>query len=272
MSKELIGNQTLGQIYEKYKQSPAGQILSQRTRWDRFKTQDTTNENWIKIIGLDADNLRHCLVIYGITDWFISQQNNSDMPIKFNKQEKNLLLLTALSHDIPEGMTAKGDVSLEFKTDQDEQEELALVEKAIVNALDESCNRQQIASEIKKCLEDKNSKLGHAFNAIENIGYIRTALIAWKNNDNSNPALAANLKLITNNVLINSIPKLTEFSKTYFPIKRYLHQQRQIITQAFNMDLSHFEAYGPDSCTSYYQKFLSIKPLWEDWIQQNPEC
>jgi hypothetical protein len=272
MSKELIGNQTFGQIYENYKQSPAGQILSQRTRWNRFRPENISNETWIQTLSLDADNLRHCLVIYGITDWFISQQNNSDMPIKFFGKEKNLLLLTALSHDIPEGMTAKGDISLEYKTDQDEQEELALIKKAVIGVLDESCDRHQIATEVKNCLEDKTSKLGHAFSAIENIGYIRTALIAWKNNDRSNPILAANLKLITNNVLINSIPKLTEFSKIYFPIKKYLQDRSNIITKAFNMETSYFDAYGPDTKDIYYQKFLSTKPIWEKWIQQNIRC
>jgi len=272
MSKELIGNQTSQEIYQKYKESPAGQILSQRTRWNRFKPENISNEAWIKTLSLDADNLRHCLVIYGLTDWFISQQNNSDMSIKFDKKEKNLLLLTALSHDIPEGMTAKGDISLEFKTDQDEQEELALIKKAVIDVLDKDCDRHQIASEVKNCLEDKTSKLGHAFNAIENIGYLRTAIIAWKNNDTSNPTFAANLKLITNNVLINSIPKLTEFSKIYFPIKKYLHDRSSIVTQAFNMEQSYFDAYGPESKDNYYQTFLSVKPIWEKWIQQNVKC
>jgi hypothetical protein len=270
MAKELIGNQTASDIYQRYSESPAGQILSERTRWDRFKPENISNETWIRTLSIDADNFKHCLIVYGITDWFISKQNCSDMPVKFTDEERKLLLFTALSHDIPEGITSKGDVPLEYKTNQDEQKELAVIEQAIIDVLNEDCNRPQIATQVKDCLDrNKPSKLGHAFEAIENIGYFRTAIIAWKNKDNSDPILATNLKLLTNNVFINSIPKLTEFSKTYFPIKKYLQDRSDIISQAFEMDQSYFKAYGPDDCNIYYQKFLSVKSIWQQWLQQN---
>ncbi|MFA6369246.1 MAG: hypothetical protein WCX20_02615 [Candidatus Shapirobacteria bacterium] len=146
-------------IHKDFSQTTAGNRLNNNPRYKDFIGELGIKE-WQNILGFDVNNLEHGRLTQGITYCFINHINQSDSKIKFNNEEQKLLLLTAVVHDWPEAFTEKGDISYEIKSDNDEKEELALIEKIITEML--GPDSLEISIQIKDILEDKNSKLGMA--------------------------------------------------------------------------------------------------------------
>ncbi len=257
---------TFGEIHYRFSQTPAGKRLDTNVRWSRFQPSYISNPEWVKLIGYDANNLEHGRLTYGLTVWFINHQNQSDLPTKFNSEEQAILKLTALTHDWPEGFTQKGDVNYEAKTSQDEQEELSIITSAVISSIGDSYESTEIAHQVKNCLEDTKSKLGQAFNCIEAIGYLRTALIVWPQSEKTQDhQLSQQFKMLTNNVFYNSIPKLIHYSDQYYPARKFLLDRNQTIIQAFNMPESSFDGYGQDKPTKI-NNFIAARETWNKWI------
>lgn len=253
------------EIHRRFAQTPPGQRLDKNTRWGRFQPPHISNSEWIQHLGFDANNLEHCRLTYGLTTWFINQQNQSDYPIKFDPDDQDILKLTALTHDWPEGITKKGDVNYEAKTQQDEQEELAVISTAITNIVGQSYEATRFSIQVKDCLEDTSSVLGRAFNCIESLGYLRTALIVWpKSQVIQDEILSQQLQMLTINVLYNSIPKLIRYSDSFYPAKKFLLERKSVIDHAFlNMPESGFDGYQ-DKKTEKINSFMTARRLWNE--------
>jgi hypothetical protein len=274
---------TFWQIHRQFSQTEGGQYLATNIRWGPRKPKDMANQKWVETIGYDAHNLEHCRLMYGLTRQFIRYQNQSDLPIQFTPEEQTILLLTAITHDWPEGLTGKGDINAEAKNAQDEADELATIEKPIIDILGQNPKSIKLAASVKYCLGNIDSKLGKAFNIIESIGYLRTALISYKKSiqlkDNIN--LKNRLILIAHNVPSNSIIKIINSSSDYAFVQKYLLDQKDTISQIFNLDRTTFDLYDQDSCQVnsnkipkeqkpsdfYYQKFITTKSAWSQWTQ-----
>lgn len=256
-------------IHKSFSQTDGGKYLSKNIRWGPRKPKQMSNEDWIDIIGYDANNLEHCRLVYGLTRQFIRYQNESNSLIKFDSKEQTILLLTALTHDWPEGLTGNGDRPYEEKTKQDEQDELSVIEEPIINILGRCPSTIKLTAEVKNCLGDISSKLGRAFNIIEALGYVRTALTSWKEfKKTSDIDLKNHLIIITNNVFLNSTPRLFEYSKDYLFVKKFLVDQKELISDAFNMDDSYLQFYPNDKQSYYRQSFNSSKTIWQEWLKQ----
>lgn len=255
------------EIHRRFAQTPPGQRLDQNTRWGRFQPPHISNQEWINYLGFDANNLEHCRLTYGLTTWFINQQNQSDYPIKFNSNDQDILKLTALTHDWPEGITKNGDVNYEAKTKQDEQAELDVISTAITDIIGQSYEATEFSTQVKKCLEDTSSTLGKAFNCIESIGYLRTALIVWpKSKIIQDRILSQQLQMLTINVFYNSIPKLIKYSESFYPAKKFLSERRDVIDHAFsNMPDSGFDGYQNQK-QEKTDRFMTTKTLWTEQI------
>lgn len=257
---------SFGEIHQRFAQTAPGQRLSQNTRWGRFQPDHISNEQWINLLGFDANNLEHGRLTYGLTVWFINQQNQSDYPIKFNPEEKSILKLTALTHDWPEGITEKGDINYEAKTQQDEETELAVLIPAITSIIGHSYEASELSQEVRNCLKNTSFGLGKAFNCIEAIGYLRTALIVWPQSTTiTDDQLSQQFQMLTANVLYNSVPKLIDYSQDFYPAKQFLLSKGKVIDQAFNMPDDNFNGYG-DKKVGKLQQFVAAKALWQKWF------
>ena len=250
-------------IHKDFSQTAAGNRLNNNPRYKDFIGKLKTEE-WQDILGFDVNNLEHGRLTQGITYCFINHINQTDSETKFTIEEQKLLLLTAVVHDWPEGFTVKGDISYERKSEEDEKEELALVEKIITRSL--GSDSLEMSNQIKNILEDKHSKLGMAFNAIEKIGYLRTALIAWKKSKNTDHSTSVNLVLLTNNVLLNSFSKIIEYSYIYPPVNSFIKNKKNLISEAFDMPLSIFDNYKIEDQPKNIAKFYQAKNEWAQWI------
>lgn len=257
---------SFSEIHRRFSQTPPGQRLSQNTRWGRFQPEHVSNEQWINHLGVDANNLEHCRLTYGLTVWFINQQNKSDYQIKFDHEEQSILKLTALTHDWPEGITEKGDVNYEAKTQEDENNELSVIVSAITSVIGQSYEANEISHQVKSCLKNTSSGLGKAFNCIEAIGYLRTALLALPQSfTTTDDILSQRFQMLTGNVLYNSVPRLITYSKEFYPAKKFLSDRKNIITQGFDMPDSSFDGYGYQK-TEKLEYFAAAKSMWQKWF------
>ena len=255
-------------IHKDFSQTTAGNRLNNNPRYKDFLGELGIKE-WQNILGFDVNNLEHGRLTQGIVYCFINNINQSDSEIKFTPEEQKLLLLTAVVHDWPEGYTKNGDISYDKKTDNDEKEELALIEKIITKML--GPDSLEISIQVKNILEDKNSKLGMTFNAIEKIGYLRTASIAWRKSKNIDEPVSSNLILLTNNVLLNAIPKTVEYSSVFSPVNDFLQRKSSIISDAFtNMPYSIFDRYETAQAKEKnIIKFDQAKEIWTSvWLKK----
>jgi hypothetical protein len=94
-----------------FSEHPYGMLLGNKTRWDIYKPEGMTNEEWTTLLGADSDNLEHMHLMYGITRQFLMHSECSEGisdEATFDQNEKQLLLLTAIVHDRPEAIT--GDI------------------------------------------------------------------------------------------------------------------------------------------------------------------
>lgn len=274
-----IDNQhfTFAQIHQLAKDTPFGFRLSyQQVRWDRFQPDNISNYYWQSpsLIGLDANNFEHGLLTRQNTQTFIEYQNQSNSQIKFDSDEHKILLTLGETHDFGEGITKKGDVNFENKTDQDNKEELKVIEKAITDIIGTGPEAKRLASSVRFYLSSEgiNTKIGHAFNTIEMIGYLQTAIRTWQKSISftKESQISASLQLITNNVFINCLSDLTEASFLYPRVKVVLQNQKHWINQAVTMPQSIMDQYDQkDKIPEYKRKFAKAKSAWNQWIR-NP--
>jgi hypothetical protein len=264
----------------------------QQVRWDRYRTwldpiedndisNNITQYDWQSplLIGRDANNLEHCFLMGEETDLFIKAQENSNSPIQLNLKEKKLVRIGSRYHDIGEGVTTKGDISYEFKTAQDEKEELTALEKAICSKeiLGDGPEAKKIAKDIRFMLSPegiKTTKVGKFFNMVEKVGYFNTAIRTWQKAPESikrNRLLPTHFQIITNNVLLNSLPELIKNSNLYPRIKIVLLNNKYWINQAFAMKESVMNQYDqPHRIPEYKEKFAAAKSAWYEWTR-NPD-
>lgn len=255
-------------FHREFSKTPEGIRLSNNTRWSPYQG-NLDNNQYQDLMGCDVNNLKHCELTYGITCRFIRSMNKFD-PGFFNPEEKQLLLLSAIMHDYPEGFTKKGDVNYYLKTAQDEEEELSFIEPIVTKALGQK--NSEISEKVKDILQNRESKLGRFFNSVERFGYIRTGLIAWKKskNDKQDQQISSNLVLLTKDSLTGHIPKIIEYSSQYPPINEFLLYKEKQITDAFNkipnIVLNQYQS--KDQLTKMTQ-FYQAQKYWQQWIQLN---
>ncbi|MBI3088760.1 MAG: hypothetical protein HYY99_00650 [Candidatus Colwellbacteria bacterium] len=177
------------EIYELFANSSYGERLRRAIRFGAYKPPETTNEEWVKVLGPDVHNLEHLLWTLSIARDFLRSSLDPHEPwqgevpeeARFNEGEQKLLLLTAVMHDWGESVV--GDILWHRKNSHDEKEDL----KALGNIIGELCEGKYSDELVSKMhqvgnilFRDKNSKLGRAFNAIEHVGYGQTAILAWE--------------------------------------------------------------------------------------------
>jgi hypothetical protein len=202
-----------------------------------------------------------------ITIGFVNLQNQV-YPSYFTQEEIGLLRITANGHDLPEAITI--DKTFELKTDHDEGLELinmSFIINDIQLEIDEPTTKQII-----DVLKDKNSKLGKAFNVIERIGYFRTGIKAWKKTKNQKEQITNGLHWLTNNVFLNQIPALINYSQDFALAEYALHFHEKEITQIFNgIPKTSFDNYDLSEKENKLNQFREASKIWTEWISQNPK-
>lgn len=270
------GSQQIDQVFPLWKAvcgSRQGEILKGSERWVRYKPSQMTEIGELEnILGYDVNNLEHMRLTDFIVIAIVDSQNEA-IPGSFSRKEKNILRKTAMVHDLPEA--DKCDISYELKTDDDEKKELQLMRLMLKQPVfKEKINEEEI-EEIILILKDKSTKLGEIFNIVESVGYFRTAMVSWRKSklpEHQESGVSENLIWITNNVLLNQIPKLVDKSKKFVLVERVLDFFEDRVSEAFeNMPPEIFDKYEPELREKNREKFEAARIVWNNYLMAKKE-
>lgn len=269
----MVAAQELGEdvfaIHKAFAATVHGEVLADKIRYERYNLAHLTNEEWVSLLGADVNNLTHMPLTYGLTKSFIKETERAGSPC-LSETEQLLLQVAAIIHD--QGEAIVGDISFSDKTEADEAEEKLQFEQN----LEAFCPGASF--EMKKIIvqardevvfdRDGTTKLGRIFNAIERVGYVRTALRASSHAQNETMSAATpGLRWIIADVFGNQPAKLIEYASDYPAVSNYLVAQKDKITAAFNLVRPEdFENYEANAETKRAQ-FNEGLEAWQNWLR-----
>jgi hypothetical protein len=253
-------------IHECFEETEYGRTLAARVRYERYKPAEVANERWIQLLGADVNNLTHMPLTYGLAQDFIRTADR-DQSYPLDDSEKELLQVAALTHDWAEAIV--GDITFGDKTDEDERAEAAAFD-AYLSGFYTGKEAELIQKAREEIIFDHSgdTKLGRVFNAIERVGYMRTALRAHAHLVTDDAQDCENgLTWLVADVLSQQPIPLIEHAKTLPPVRQYLQNQGDIITEAFKSVSSEvFENYPLEQRTLKQDAFGRSYLAWQEWI------
>ncbi len=253
-------------IYTCFANTKHGRRLANEIRYARYNNANVSNQEWVNLLGSDVNNLSHMLVTACLTEDFCSITQKYQ-PGFLSEKERALLSVAAVIHD--QGEAIIGDITYSDKNNKHEVQE----EQAFKKFQDEfSPNlpfeiKEQITLARSQVVFNSHTKLGKAFNAIERIGYLRTALRAEfllesKKAGNSAPGL----RWLVADVLTNQICQLVKYSKTYVAVNKYLADNNVRISRAFSsIRAEDFASYSKDQKSESVEALNDAQVIWSKW-------
>ena len=257
------------EIHEKFEQTDFGKTLAGRVRYDRYKPKDVSNERWVELLGADVNNLTHLTLTYGLAQDFIHTAQTLQ-PDFLSSEDEQLLQVAALIHDWAESIV--GDISFGDKTANDEVEEQAAFEANLASFYKGDLTLiNKARTEIVFDHTGKN-KLGKVFNAIERVGYLRTALRAG-DHIVCGDAMDCDdgLRWLVADVLSQQPKSLIAYAETLQPVRQYLANQQDKISLMFEIVATSddvFANYPPDQRDA---KRLQFSESLQAWLQYHPQ-
>lgn len=232
------------EIHNVFADSEHGSRLASMTRWDRYRPEYVTRENWQSLLGLDANNLHHMGLTEHIVGGFlrVCQAQEYDRSLNpqavFSEEERESLRLAAVIHDWGESIV--GDTNYLLKTSRDEEEEYEALAQIIgsqanLHGVDQSLLAHKMNFVRAEVIGNRDSKLGRAFNAVERMGYIGTAVRAWRMHYKmDDPSTRYSLQVLAAGTLSAQTPAMLEYSQVYPPVDLYLKGRSRDIADAFS--------------------------------------
>ncbi|MBI5422239.1 hypothetical protein HZA44_03855 [Candidatus Peregrinibacteria bacterium] len=285
-------------LHRRFAETPMGQALATKARYDRYRPDSIPPAEWERLLGRDVNNLKHMELTYELAQTFLKdmmtanpptderdpilvepralthlrhatpknpEQSNDWWDARFSAREIQILLLTAIVHDWAEADPTLGDITYDLKKDTDEKKESQILILMLRNQLGEVLSPETLET-VHKTATDRTGKLGEAFNVIERIGYLRTALNAWRATDNPTHSeeLINSLQWLCSNVLGNQIPALLKLFPHYEGVRKALDAAVPIIDEAFKtIPDSLFDRYPEPEREIQRGKYLSAKAAWD---------
>lgn len=226
MAKNFLENgDDLYRLHESFGKSDEGKEMKTRVRYALYKPANVSNEEWERLLGADVNNFEHLRLTYGLTRVFLLRDLEN-----FSLDQANVLLLTAIVHDWAEAITL--DITADKKTAEDEEKE-ALVTKELFDLFFSEAEDVVLPNEVHKVIFDKEHELFPVFNAVERIGYMRTAINAWKARNRGGENISVNLEWLIGNVLGNQIPALLNYSARFPQVLEYIDRNLNVIKEMF---------------------------------------
>ncbi|MBD3244616.1 MAG: hypothetical protein GF335_01335 [Candidatus Moranbacteria bacterium] len=265
-------------LHNLFVQSNYGRIMIAKIRYERYKPWNLDAKEWEKLLGPDVNNLKHLWVVYKLARNFINDQIYAPKEFKnrtkgeffsYNQAETESILLASLIHDW--GEAEIGDITFEKKDKnknlkQDEIVALRKIAANLINDGSEGILLDKINEVIDRViLKSSSSRIGRAFNAVERQGYLLNGVKAWNLSKSKSMEfeLSDKLKWLSNNVFLNQIPALVEYSKIYYPIYKTLLDKRSQITEIFmEMPDDNFKNYNIDELDQKIEQFKKAQRAW----------
>lgn len=223
----------LREIHNNFASTPEGQNLSQQVRYDSYRPAHVSKEEWVELLGADASNLEHMPLTGVITEFFLRMCD----PDQFDEEDRTILLTAATTHDWGEGVNGHEDITYRRKTQADTDGE----HQALIGLVDREYLEKDpdLTEEIKRIhtevVQDPESRLGRAFNAIERMGYLRTAVRSWElSHQVDDPAIVNALRWMSVDVLALHTQKLLEYAWEFDATQSQLDVYEQSISDIFS--------------------------------------
>ncbi|MGH7204171.1 MAG: hypothetical protein ACREHC_07035 [Candidatus Levyibacteriota bacterium] len=198
-------------------------------------------------------------------------KGNHNNAIKFSPEDAVKLRLTARIHDWGESITGHYDITFADKTIQDEEAEHRALQRilrskaraVVTNKEDENALVRLVRTVLKEIATDRMTKLGKAFNAIERLGYLSTAIKAFEVRPSQDKKVSEGLTWLTTDVLINQTAMLCSYSTLYPPVEEFLQKHKALLSQAFKtLPENVFHYYKADQREQKKKIFSQAKAVW----------
>ena len=213
----------LDDIHDIFSKSEYGKVLKDRIRYSEFKPSGILNNEWVRILGPDVNNLDHLYFTYLLTRKFL--MFNRD----FSEEDSGTLLISALIHDW--GETVIGDIRFPSKNESHNVLERIYIKRISGEVLNNLEIEEKIDKVITEVFNGDNFHLRRAFDSIERQGYLLTGIRAWKMSDDNDTELSVNLRSLASEVVVNHYEVLKEYSKEFDMIRRYLEVMDDVIDE-----------------------------------------
>jgi len=216
-------------LYTQFLDTSYGKTLLGNTRFSGFK-QGIKNEIWENELGADVNNARHMKLMYGLTRWFIAVHNSQvKEEERFTPHEQELLCVAAAIHDQAEAV--KGDIPAPQKTKQNHEEEMEALQRILIDIYGKDKRVLSLCQEaVSEVIVDSTTKLGKAFHAIEFMGYVHTAILAWKKQGIESSLIREQGCTLAKKVKKFSLPKL-EAQAHYPAIRHFLDLNKVVLDE-----------------------------------------
>lgn len=269
--RDMKGLREASEVGRIFASSEYGRDLNGQIRWKKYKPEDMTNREWIELLGRDANNLEHMSLMHGVTVAFI-RYTEEHQPDLLTDEEKELLLLVAISHDNGEAITT--DISYGDKTTKNEKEEKAAYDIVVSEVFPETSDKMIGLKDV--IFDHSDSKLGKMFFTIECLGYMRTALIAADvaTEENTSEDLRQNLIWLVADVIggVAVSDRLRTGSEEYVAVQDILGLYGPEIDEAYklvNANPRVFMKYGDaDKVNKKVSDFIKSKKAWKEFRSQ----
>ena len=230
-------------------------------RYDRFRVTETPGQ-WELLLGPDVVLLTHPKVVAQIAEDFVSYEG-----VTLTDEEQTLFSTAPWIHDLGELIIESdgiGDVSFDQKTDAHEKKEI-LIFDAVLNAIPNSATKRLIKRAYQDVVIDRHSELGRMFNVVERIGYLLTAVRAYKGVDGNR---IQNWKGLVGNVLSNQIMPLLNYASEFAYVSYVLFEDNR---QAINSMFEETQGEAPPDRTGNPsfdpEKLRQALLAWQDMLK-----
>jgi hypothetical protein len=262
-------------IHTSFSKTVYGEKLSRDVRYDKYRPDHISKDEWVKLLGADVNNLTHMPLTYGIARAFINDARQHQ-PDLLNEGEEKLLLVAAISHDWAESITT--DISYGDKTLANDEEEKLMFEQNVAQFYNGE-DFDLVDQARREVVFNHDSKVGELLNAVERIGYLRTALRAHDIllAGVSDPELKLGLEWLIFDVFSNlqskenmdSQPKLLELRK-FSPVASYLRAVEYRVQDGFSTAITVMDSVLPfygDKADLKREQMTHSAQNWNDYWQ-----
>jgi len=269
MATEQLGHHDYIGIYDGFAATPDGAVLGEEERYAKYNLTDLPHEQWTELLGPDVNNLAHMRVTYQLTQAFVRYSQVHQPGLLGPDADVPLLLIAAISHD--QGEAKVGDISFGDKTAADTaREQQAFTEHADEFVPDASALLRHFLQRARdEIIFDHTTRLGSMFNAIERVGYLRTALRASQRLQQETAGEAAvGLRWLVADVLGNQTEALLDYTDDYAAVASYLGKHATAIDQAFALvTADDFRHYG-EQRDEKLARFTAAAQAWQNRAEQ----
>lgn len=255
------------ELHHSFAATEYGQILNENVRFDRYKPVDVSNERWVALLGSDVNNLVHMPLTLGLTRDMVSRLNEHGE--RLTPHQVVTLCLAAIIHDWGEAIT--GDLTFDQVTAGGKVEEEQALDE-IISSLEQvgDVDLRTSLHAAREVAFDASTPLGHIFNTVERIGYLRTGLRAMEHVVQGDaPDCGDGLLWLTENVIGNSLAVLVERAEQYPPVADYLMHMQEPINQALSV-IAHspwvFNNYNLEDQGTRAQMFQTARTTYSGWL------